>query len=120
MAITISSVLKSPEILGIPINFLNESLDRAETLKSLLPFLGNYVVNLPACNQRMRNLLEEVCDDISRRYTRSMQGANSGNFRICRPAVLRVLRVINRGIMIVISIMDLYFPGTPFCSKPEG
>ena len=45
MAIIISSVLKSPSILGI-LNFLNESLDWAETLKSLLLFLGNYVVNL--------------------------------------------------------------------------
>src|ERR1700684_742211 len=117
MPIPISGVLKSPEILGIPINFLNESLDRAETLKSLLPLLGNYVVNLPTCNQCMRILFEEVCDNVSRCYTRSMQRANSGNFRICRPAVLRVLRVINRGIMIVISIMDLYFPSTPFCPK---
>jgi hypothetical protein len=43
--------------------------------------------------------------------------ANSGNFRICRPTVLRVLRVINRGIMIVISITNLNFPSTPFCPK---
>jgi hypothetical protein len=67
-AIIISSILKSPELLGIP-KFHDESLDWAEILKSLLLCLGNYLVNLPACDQRMRILLGEACDDVSKCYT---------------------------------------------------
>jgi hypothetical protein len=40
MAFIISSILKSPELLGT-LKFHDESLDRAETMKSLLLCLGN-------------------------------------------------------------------------------
>ena len=46
-----------------------------------------------------------------------MEGENSGDFRVRRPAVSRVLGVLNRSFVIVISIVDLNFPGTAFRPK---
>jgi hypothetical protein len=47
-----------------------------------------------------------------------MEGENSRNFHICRPAVFRVLGVINRSIMITYDLhCGPVLPGTVFCPK---
>jgi hypothetical protein len=46
-----------------------------------------------------------------------VEGENSRNFRIRRPAVLGVLGVINGSIMVVVSILHMHSPGTRFRPK---
>ena len=86
MAFIIGSILKSPKLLGI-LKFHNKSLNWAEILKSIFPCLSNYVVNLSACNQCSRILLEKAGDNIPRCYTRSIERQNSGNLCDRRPPV---------------------------------